>query len=72
MPFDIYGQPLRSRHCEVHPDVHETYPCQVCLAEAERDAEMFRDYERECEEQAEEYYREMFEAMLENMGGDGI
>ena len=33
MSFDIYGNPLRHGHCEVHPSVHEEYPCSVCLAE---------------------------------------
>jgi hypothetical protein len=32
MAFDIYGQPLRPGHCEVHPHVGEPYPCTVCLA----------------------------------------
>lgn len=34
MSFDIYGQRLRPGHCEVHPHVHEEYPCSVCLAES--------------------------------------
>ena len=34
MSFDIYGNTLRSGHCEVHPHVHEEYPCSVCIAEA--------------------------------------
>ena len=33
MSFDIYGNTLRSGHCEVHPHVHEEYPCSVCIAE---------------------------------------
>ena len=33
MAYDIYGEPLRYGHCEVHPHVHEKYPCSVCLAE---------------------------------------
>ena len=33
MAFDIYGCHLRPGHCEVHPDVHEEYPCFVCLSE---------------------------------------
>lgn len=33
MSFDIYGGRLRGGHCEVHPDVAETYPCSVCLDE---------------------------------------
>lgn len=34
MSFDIYGNNLRGGHCEVHPHVHEEYPCSVCLAES--------------------------------------
>ena len=33
MSFDIYGNTLRSGHCEVHPHVHEEYPCSVCIME---------------------------------------
>ena len=33
MAFDIYGCHLRPGHCEVHPEVHEDYPCFVCLRE---------------------------------------
>lgn len=33
MGWDIYGEPLRRGHCEVHPHVHEEYPCSVCISE---------------------------------------
>lgn len=36
MSWDIYGNPLRRGHCEVHPHVHEEYPCSVCMAERNR------------------------------------
>ena len=36
MSYDIYGNPLRRGHCEVHPHVHEEYPCSVCVAESRR------------------------------------
>ena len=32
MAFDIYGNDLRKGYCEVHPHVHQTYPCSVCLS----------------------------------------
>jgi len=32
MSWDIYGNPLRRGHCEVHPHVHEEYPCSLCLS----------------------------------------
>ncbi|HHQ4697433.1 TPA: hypothetical protein ACSP2Q_000075 [Aeromonas veronii] len=36
MSFDIYGNQLRRGYCEVHPHVHEEYPCSVCVAEKQR------------------------------------
>lgn len=33
MAWDIYGNPLERGHCEVHPHVHEEYPCCVCMSE---------------------------------------
>ena len=33
MSWDIYGNPLARGHCDVHPHVHEEYPCSVCMAE---------------------------------------
>lgn len=50
MAWDIYGQPLRPGHCEVHPHVHEEYPCSVCLAEAQAQGRNKRHDDRE-------YYR---------------
>ena len=44
MSFDIYGNNLRRGHCEVHPHVHEEYPCSVCLAESQRQAEHQPEY----------------------------
>lgn len=35
MAYDIYGNNLRPGHCEVHPHVHEEYPCSLCLMEKE-------------------------------------
>jgi len=46
MSFDIYGNNLRRGHCEVHPHVHEEYPCSVCLTEsanAQREVDRLRD-----------------------------
>ncbi|MFQ2854319.1 hypothetical protein ACK3YO_12635 [Aeromonas caviae] len=36
MSWDIYGNPLPRGHCEVHPHVHEEYPCSMCLTEQQR------------------------------------
>lgn len=33
MAWDIYGNTLQRGHCEVHPHVHEEYPCSVCMSE---------------------------------------
>ena len=33
MSFDIYGNHLRAGYCEVHPEIHEEYPCSICLEE---------------------------------------
>ena len=33
MSWDIFGNPLQRGHCEVHPHVHEEYPCSVCISE---------------------------------------
>lgn len=33
MSYDIYGNPLRRGHCEVHPHVHQEYPCDLCLSQ---------------------------------------
>lgn len=33
MSWDIYGNPLQRGHCEVHPHVHEEYPCSLCMSE---------------------------------------
>lgn len=46
MPYDIYGSNLRSGHCEVHPWVHEEYPCGVCFADQQR-YEMQKQKEQE-------------------------
>ena len=31
MAYDIYGNHLRRGYCEVHPDIHEEYPCSECM-----------------------------------------
>lgn len=49
--FDIYGGRLLSGHCEVHPHVHEPYPCSVCFAES-REHQRYKDAEAE-------YWRQM-------------
>ena len=56
MGYDIYGNNLRSGHCEVHPYVHEEYPCSVCLQESEQEAidkAQRKEYEKEMREDYE-------------------
>jgi len=62
MSFDIYGERLRGGHCEVHPHVHEEYPCHVCLMESRQ-----RQSDREAQEQA---WREERNASYARMIGD--
>ena len=45
MSWDIYGNPLQRGHCEVHPHVHEEYPCSVCLSERRQHDEANRDHQ---------------------------
>lgn len=33
MGFDIYGNRLRRGHCEVHPEIPESFPCHRCIEE---------------------------------------
>jgi len=47
MAFDIYGGILRPGFCKVHPDVHEEYPCSLCIAEWEEKQERERDRQRD-------------------------
>lgn len=51
MAFDIYGERLERGHCEVHPHVHEEYPCSVCISSK-------RQKERQ---KSDEYYKQQLE-----------
>ena len=74
MSWDIYGNPLRKGHCEVHPWVHEEYPCPVCYsesAERERKKEQQRqlsiEREREMQRQVEyDHMRSVINMIVEN------
>lgn len=73
MSYDIYGERLRPGHCEVHPHVHEEYPCSLCLSDSNKDLRaQEEEYYRGIEEQ---YYQQMLEdhlASIENTEGMGI
>jgi hypothetical protein len=58
MSFDIYGQPLRSGHCEAHPQIRESWPCSHCMS-AHDDQ---RAYERAMEEEYDRYCEEVLAA----------
>jgi len=60
MSYDIYGNHLRPGHCEVHPDVHEVYPCSYCLddyGEHEQMREQEYDQDAYNEWCAEQHFR---------------
>lgn len=67
MAYDIYGNSLRRGHCEVHPHVHEEYPCSLCYAEAEkyehqqREKKHYERMERLHYEEQEKWYYESLE-----------
>lgn len=46
MAFDIHGNHLLPGHCEVHPYVHEEYPCSVCFAESKAQRQRQRQREQ--------------------------
>ena len=52
MSFDVYGYPLRQGYCEVHPEVHQSYPCSLCYAESKKvddDKQMEKEHYRQME-----------------------
>ena len=73
--YDIYGDELRSGHCEVHPFVHEPFPCYLCMMQDdenqrlknERDKLLGEQYNRYCEEIQERQISEQ-----QGLMGDGI
>lgn len=46
MSWDIYGNPLRRGYCEVHPDVHQEYPCSICMAEKQQQFQPHDEFEQ--------------------------
>lgn len=66
MPFDIYGESLRRGYCEVHPHVNQSYPCDLCYAEHDRQSEKEREkkqYEAMEREMYAEQERQYWKAM---------
>ena len=67
MAFDIYGERLRGGHCEVHPHVHEEYPCHVCLIESRRKTELWEQQERAWEAEIDaQYSRDLGDQEIES------
>jgi hypothetical protein len=54
MAYDIYGNNLRRGYCEVHPQVHEEYPCSLCYAEEKQMKDRRRQEDNQRYEQAVE------------------
>ena len=61
MSWDIYGEPLTPGYCEVHPQIHQEYPCFVC-----------QEFERAERERYEAMLAEQERAKTENIDGAGI
>lgn len=59
MAWDIHGNRLERGHCEVHPWIHQEYPCGLCCRERD-------DHERQRAEQ-DRYYREQEDAYYASM-----
>ncbi len=72
MAWDIYGERLERGHCEVHPHVHEEYPCSICLAESREKRRMQKEQEQAWSREAEAYYAQMAEDLNRGINGDGI
>jgi hypothetical protein len=49
MAWDIYGNTLQHGYCEVHPSVHEGYPCSYCMEESYAESQRHEDQPGPCE-----------------------
>ena len=72
MAWDIYGDRLLPGHCEVHPYVHEEYPCPLCLAENKRKKEQERELEIYYAEEYNKYCDELCREHFQGQFGEGI
>ena len=72
MPFDIFGENLRAGHCEVHPWVHEGYPCSVCISESNQRSSQKDSDDKQYQEYCEGQAREWEKSLAENTNGAGI
>ena len=58
MAYDIYGNNLQRGHCEVHPWVHEEYPCSICCTQSRQDDAIYKERKRQDDELRDMYERE--------------
>lgn len=75
MAFDIYGGTLLRGHCEVHPWVHEEFPCPVCIREDRDRKKAKAEEDAYWAAYADAEYAEMERRMIESLqgvDGDGI
>jgi hypothetical protein len=73
MPYDIYGETLERGHCEVHPWVHEEYPCSCCYADHQRHEQeqtAIREHERQLEMQHDAMLSQ--QCIEDDVYGDGV
>ena len=56
MSWDIWGTPLRRGHCEVHPHVHEEYPCAICISD--------NLTKKSAKSEEDAYYRDAYDAYI--------
>jgi len=57
MAWDIYGNTLQRGHCEVHPWVHDPYPCCLCYSDSERHEQADRQRQEYNEAIERDYYK---------------
>lgn len=55
MSYDIFGNQLQKGHCEVHPHVHEEYPCSLCYSESSQRLQQ----KRYMDSQEQQYYDDL-------------
>lgn len=72
MSWDIYGNRLERGHCEVHPWVHEEYPCPTCLSEAREKKRLEEEEARYWAAMAEQEYAAYERGWYESIGFDPV
>ncbi|MFY8160466.1 MAG: hypothetical protein ACOVNU_03990 [Candidatus Kapaibacteriota bacterium] len=61
MSYDVYGGNLRKGYCEVHPDMSQEYPCDICL----RDANDRFKKAQELKKQEADYWKSLEEERMQ-------